>query len=207
MRVSYEMAELREEDLATDPVDQFANWFQQTVSAQLPEPNAMTLATVDADGRPCQRTVLLKHWDKSGFVFYTNKKSRKAVHMSANPEVSVHFLWLELQRQISINGTVEPVSLAQTAAYFASRPFGNQIGAWVSPQSQVISSKSLLIAKWEELKRKHADGKVPLPSFWGGYRVVPREFEFWQGGRDRLHDRIRYSRKGDSTWFHERLAP
>ena len=207
MRVSYEMAELREEDLAPDPVDQFAVWFQETVSAKLPEPNAMTLATVDGSGRPAQRAVLLKHWDKSGFVFFTNKESRKATHMAANPEVSLHFLWLDLQRQVSISGRVEPVSLAQTAAYFALRPFGSQIGAWLSPQSQVVSSKAMLLAKLDEIKRKFADGKVPVPSFWGGYRVVPREFEFWQGGRDRLHDRFRYSKNPDGIWLHERLAP
>ena len=207
MRVSYELAELREEDLAADPVDQFAVWFQAACTANIPEPNAMTLATVGPDGRPSQRAVLLKHWDKSGFVFFTNQESRKARQLADNPAVSLHFLWLDLQRQVSIDGTVERVSAAQTATYFASRPFGSQLGAWVSPQSQVVSSKSILLAKWDEIKREFADGQVPVPSFWGGYRVVPRVFDFWQGGRDRLHDRFRVTRQTERGWNSERPAP
>lgn len=207
MRVHYDLGHLDEKDLAADPHDQFARWFEQACQAALLEPNAMTLATVDREGRPTTRTVLLKHWDRRGFVFFTNLESRKAAQMAANPNVSLLFTWLPLQRQLAINGTVEKTTTAETLAYFIKRPYGSQLAAWASPQSRVITARAMLEMKWEEMKRKFREGEVPLPSFWGGYRVVPREFEFWQGGESRLHDRFLYTRTASGTWHPERLAP
>jgi pyridoxamine 5'-phosphate oxidase len=210
MRVDYHLGHLDEKDLASNPFRQFEFWFNQAREANLLEPNAMTLATVDADARPTVRTVLLKHWDERGFVFFTNLESRKAVQIAANPNVSLLFPWLPLQRQVAINGTAEKISTAEVIAYFIKRPFHSQIAAWASPQSQVISTRAILEMKWEEMKRKFREGEVPLPSFWGGYRVVPRDVEFWQGGESRLHDRFLYSRTdadSGAPWRIERLAP
>ena len=210
MRVDYHLGQLDEKDLAADPFHQFEVWFNQAREANLLEPNAMTLATVDANARPTVRTVLLKHWDERGFVFFTNLESRKAVQIAANPNVSLLFPWLPLQRQVAINGTAEKISTAEVLAYFIKRPFHAQLAAWASPQSQVISTRAILEMKWEEMKRKFREGEVPLPSFWGGYRVVPRDVEFWQGGESRLHDRFLYSRTGTDSgapWRIERLAP
>jgi pyridoxamine 5'-phosphate oxidase len=187
-------------------MDQFKGWFAQAQAAQLREPNAMILATVDAHGQPFNRTVLLKKLDTRGLVFFTNFESRKARHLSENPRVSVLFLWLELERQVSINGTAERISAAESLSYFATRPLGSRLGAWTSQQSTVIKSRSLLEAKLEEMKRKFADGKIPLPSFWGGYRISPQSYEFWQGRQNRLHDRFLYSKSGDN-WELERLQP
>lgn len=207
LRVDYTLGALREEDLAPDPFTQFGLWLDQACQAGLLEPNAMTVSTVDESGCPSARTVLLKHWDRRGFVFFTNLESRKAVHLAANPHVALLFAWLPLQRQLAIRGTAERTSTAEVLAYFAKRPFGSQLAAWASPQSRIISTRALLEAKWEELKRKFREGQVPVPSFWGGFRVVPRDFEFWQGGASRLHDRFLYSRTSPDGWRTDRLAP
>ena len=207
MRVHYNRDELRREDLQADAFEQFALWMNEACESGLVEPNAMSLATASADGRTTLRTVLLKTFDDRGFVFYTNLESRKAQQISANPNVSLLFSWLPLQRQVAINGVAERVSTSEALAYFVTRPFGNQIGAWASPQSQVVSTRALLEMKWEEAKRKFQEGRVPMPSFWGGFRVVPRDIEFWQGRGHRLHDRFLYTRQGNANWSIERLAP
>jgi pyridoxamine 5'-phosphate oxidase len=193
-------------ELNPDPIVQFELWYQQTIDARLPEPNAMSLATVDSDGQPSLRTVLLKLYDAQGFVFFTNYHSRKARQIDANDRVALLFPWVALARQVKILGRAARIPTAESLKYFTTRPRGSQIGAWSSPQSQVITSRSLLEQKVEEIKRKFADGDVPLPDFWGGYRVVPDSIEFWQGRDSRLHDRFRYTRDNGS-WRIERLAP
>ena len=198
---------LEREDLHQEPIVQFEHWFRDACEAISMEPNAMSLATVDDAGRPSTRTVLLKSFDEHGFVFYTNLESVKAEHIAANPEVSLLFFWREFARQVSIRGTAEKIPTSETLKYFMTRPRGSQIGAWISAQSTVISSRSLLEAKFEEMKRKFADKEVPLPSFWGGYRVAPLEMEFWQGRENRLHDRFLYTRQTDDGWRIDRLAP
>lgn len=207
MRVDYHLGQLDEKDLAADPFRQFEAWFNQAQQAGLLEPNAMVLATVDASHRPTTRTVLLKHWDERGFVFFTNLESRKATHIADNSNVSLLFPWLALQRQVAVNGVAVKISTAEVVAYFVKRPFHAQLAAWASPQSRVISTRAILEMKWEEMKRKFREGQVPLPSFWGGYRIIPREVEFWQGGESRLHDRFLYSRDSEHAWKIERLAP
>lgn len=207
MRDEFEMAGLSRENLDPDPVKQFEKWFSDVERAGYRMPNAVTLATVSPDGQPTMRMVLLKQFDGHGFVFYTNYESAKAKDMAHNPKVALHFPWHDLERQVKILGTVEKVTAAESVKYFLTRPKGSQIGAWVSNQSSVISSKQALLMKFEEMKRKIGDGEVPLPSFWGGYRVVPTSFEFWQGQRSRLHDRFRYSRGESGEWVVERLAP
>jgi pyridoxamine 5'-phosphate oxidase len=197
---------LERKDLESDPVRQFASWFQQACDAEGLDPNALSLATVDEHHRPAARTVLLKYFDERGFVFFTNHGSNKALHIAANDNVALLFFWRELARQVSIRGRAEKITTSETLKYFATRPRGSQIGAWVSAQSSIISSRSLLEAKFDEMKRKFADKEVPLPSFWGGYRVVPQEMEFWQGQTNRLHDRFLYT-KQDTSWRTERLAP
>jgi pyridoxamine 5'-phosphate oxidase len=189
-----------------DPILQFESWFREARESGLPEPNAMSLATSDQNHQSSLRMVLLKAFDSSGFVFYTNYSSRKAKQLSENPKASALFPWVALARQVIIEGKVEKVSRSETIKYFATRPFGSQVGAWVSDQSQVISSRSILEKKWEEMKKKFKEGKVPVPDLWGGYRIMPDRIEFWQGQENRLHDRILYSRKG-SEWIIERLAP
>jgi pyridoxamine 5'-phosphate oxidase len=208
LRRDYTRAGLNRRDLAGNPIDQFRLWFDQAMGAELLEPNAMSLGTVSAEGRPHLRTVLLKAYDDRGFVFFTNYQSRKARDMEGNPNVSLLLAWLPLERQVAINGLAEKISLRESLAYFRSRPRGSQIGAWVSQQSSVISKRALLEAKWEEMKRKFMEGDIPLPDFWGGYRVVPQEIEFWQGRQNRLHDRFVYRRPtADETWSIERLSP
>ena len=167
----------------------------------------MSLATVGQDLRPRVRTVLLKIFDERGFVFFTNYESRKARQIAENENVSLLFPWLALERQVIVCGTAEKISTAESLAYFVTRPRGSQLGAWVSAQSSVITTRSLLEQKWEEMKRKFGEGQVPLPDFWGGYRVVPRDIEFWQGRPSRLHDRFSYTRQPDGTWKIERLSP
>jgi pyridoxamine 5'-phosphate oxidase len=206
-RSEYKRGALDRAELKPSPFEQFAVWFAEAMEAKVVEPNAMSLATTGKDGRPLVRTVLLKGYDERGFVFYTNLESRKGRQMAENPQVSVLFPWLALERQVIICGDVEKVSAAETASYFATRPRGSQIGAWASPQSSIITTRELLEEKWEEMKRKFADGPIPLPSWWGGYRIVPREIEFWQGRPSRLHDRFLYSREAQGAWKIERLAP
>ena len=206
-RSEYKRGALDRAELKPSPFEQFAIWFAQAIEANVVEPNAMSLATTGNDGRPLVRTVLLKSYDEHGFVFYTNLESRKARQMAENPQASVLFPWLALERQVIVCGQVEKVSFAETAAYFATRPRGSQLGAWVSQQSSIITTRSLLEEKWEEMKRKFGEGLIPLPSWWGGYRVVPREIEFWQGRASRLHDRFLYSRDAEGSWKIDRLAP
>lgn len=193
-------------DLDLDPVGQFRRWFEDARASGIAEPNAMSLATADATGRVSCRTVLLKAYDARGFVFFTNYGSRKARQIADNPQASLLFPWVALARQIEIAGPVEKISAAESMAYFLSRPFGSRLGAWVSDQSAVISSRQVLLAKFSELKQKFADGEIPKPEGWGGYRVVPATMEFWQGGRDRLHDRFLYTRES-GHWTISRLAP
>jgi pyridoxamine 5'-phosphate oxidase len=205
LRRDYRRDGLRRADLDVDPVAQFRTWFSQATVAELLEPNAMVLSTTDGV-RPSSRTVLLKAFDSRGFVFFTNYESRKAIEIAAHPHVSLLFPWYPLERQVAILGCAVRITAAESLAYFVSRPFGSRLGAWVSQQSSVISSRQILEMKWEEMKRRFAAGEVPLPSSWGGIRVVPAEFEFWQGRENRLHDRFRYRREGED-WAIERLAP
>ena len=198
---------LDREDLNDDPIVQFEEWFQYACETVAMDPNAVYLSTVDKQNRPSSRTVLLKSFDENGFVFYTNYESNKAKDIEGNPNVAMLFFWSDTARQIRIRGRAERMSAAETLKYFVSRPRGSQIGAWVSAQSSVISSRSLLEMKFQELKTKYKNKKVPLPSFWGGYRVVPEVIEFWQGRRNRLHDRFQYTRQNDGSWLIERLAP
>ena len=206
-REEYTRAGLDLPDLAASPFDQFRLWFEQACAAKIPEPNAMTLCTVGADGMPSARTVLLKAYDERGFVFFTNYTGRKAVQIRENPRAALLFPWVTLERQVAIEGRVEKISAAESLKYFISRPHGSQLGAWVSHQSSVISSRSILLKKLDEMKRKFSEGKVPLPDFWGGYRIVPHHMEFWQGGPGRVHDRFMYSQQPDGSWSIERLQP
>lgn len=205
-RKEYSDRGLHRADLAADPVAQFSGWFRQATELGVPEPNAMTLATVDASGMPSQRTVLLKYFDAEGFVFFTNYGSRKARQIAENPRVSLLFPWITLERQVIVQGWAEKITAAESLRYFASRPRESQIGAWVSNQSEVITSRKLLMQKLDEIRRRFEQGEVPLPSFWGGYRVRHATVEFWQGGSARLHDRFLYTHR-DEGWGIERLSP
>jgi len=207
MRRSATGPSLDREQLAADPIRQFQTWFAEACAAEYMDPNAMCLSTVDEQNRPASRTVLLKYFDAAGFVFYTNLESRKAVHIAGNSQVALLFFWREFGRQVAIRGSAARIPARETLKYFATRPRGSQIGAWISAQSSVISSRSLLEASFDAMKRKFADREVPLPSFWGGYRVAPVEIEFWQGRSDRLHDRFLYTRQDDGSWTIDRLAP
>ena len=205
-RKEYSDRGLHREELNPDPVAQFSTWFEQATEMKVHEPNAMTLATVDETGMPYQRTVLLKYFDGEGFVFFTNYGSRKAKQIAANPRVSLLFPWITLERQVIIQGTAEKISTAESLKYFASRPRESQIGAWVSNQSEVITSRKFLMQKLNEISEKFHKGEIPLPSFWGGYRVKPEMIEFWQGGPARLHDRFTYQKNG-GAWEINRLSP
>jgi len=207
MRRSYKLSHLLEREAAADPLAQFEKWFGEAVAAEVLEPNAMTLATADSDGRPSARTVLLKGWDARGFVFYTNYESRKGRQLAANPQASLLFTWLPLERQIEIRGAVAQVSREETEAYFYKRPIDSQLGAWASPQSRVLAGREELERRIEELMTEYRGRAVPVPPHWGGYRVVPESVEFWQGRPSRLHDRLRYTRQSGGTWTLERLAP
>jgi pyridoxamine 5'-phosphate oxidase len=198
---------LAEEMLAEDPVDQFAAWMADAVAVPLPEPTAMVLATVSASGQPRARTVLLKQYDSGGFTFYTNRTSRKATDMAEVPRASLVFPWYPMHRQVIIEGSVSALSTEESEPYFHSRPRGSQLGAWASRQSSVIGSRAELEDRYAELERRWPEGaQVPIPDFWGGYRVVPDVVEFWQGRTNRLHDRFRY-RRDAGRWVAERLAP
>ncbi|MGI9473195.1 MAG: pyridoxamine 5'-phosphate oxidase [Rubripirellula sp.] len=207
LREEYALQSLDIDDVASSPFQQFEKWYRQASEAELLEPNAMVLSTVNQQGRPAQRTVLLKYFDEKGFVFFTNYSSRKAKHIEANGHVSLLFQWLPLQRQVEIGGIAERVSTAESLKYFMTRPRGSRLGAWVSRQSEVISSRSVLEGKMDEVKKRFAAGEIPLPSFWGGYRVKPDHLEFWQGRQSRLHDRILYRPGNTGTWDRERLSP
>jgi len=206
LRRSASGLKLEREDLNDDPVLQFEDWFGRACDSGELDPNALALSTVDENHRPSSRTVLLKYFDDRGFVFFTNHGSNKAAQIESNNNVAMLFFWRESGRQVIIRGTAEKIPNAETLKYFVTRPRGSQVGAWVSAQSSVISSRSLLEAKFDEMKRKFADKEIPLPSFWGGYRVVPEKIEFWQGRSSRLHDRFLYTRQDDG-WGIERLAP
>jgi len=197
---------LDKKDLAADPVSQFSAWFEQARETKMVDPTAMVLATVDKTGQPSQRAVLLKYFDTHGFVFFTKYGSRKAEEIGANNRVSLLFAWLELDRQVIVSGRAEKITTAESARYFISRPRDSQVAAWVSSQSRGLSSRQALMQKYSEMKRKFGEGKIPLPTFWGGYRVTPAEVEFWQGRASRLHDRFMYQRDG-SSWSVERLSP
>ncbi len=207
LRQSYSRGSFSKEDLLESPFAQFEKWFQQAMDSRLEEPNAMCLATADASGQPKTRVVLLKDFSEKGLVFYTNYESRKAADLRENPKAAANFLWLPLQRQVNVTGRVERVSKAESLKYFLSRPFGSQLGAWTSPQSKVITSRSVLESKLDQMKRKFSEGRVPLPDNWGGYRIIPESFEFWQGRPNRLHDRFIYRLGEAGAWQAERLAP
>jgi len=206
LRREYTQAGLSRETLDPNPFQQFALWFQQAIQAEVLEPNAMQLATVSAAGKPTLRTVLLKSFDERGFVFFTNYRSQKALQMDENPQVALLLFWKELERQVEITGRAEKISTLESLRYFTSRPRGSQLGAWVSAQSSIITSRTLLEMKLDEMKRKFSAGEIPLPDFWGGYRIVPDTLEFWQGRPSRLHDRFEY-RQQAAGWEPLRLAP
>lgn len=207
LRRNYALQKFDESDATADPFEQFEKWFSEARSSQILEPNAMFLATAGRRRQPSVRTVLLKEFDGQGFVFFTNYDSRKSRELSENPRAALLFNWLELERQIRIEGRVEKIGAEESEKYFQSRPRGSQIGAWASPQSQVIDSREFLEKNVAALERQFSEKSVlPVPPFWGGWRVVPQVFEFWQGRESRLHDRIRYS-KLKKTWKKERLAP
>ncbi len=207
MRRVYEREPLELEDLLPDPIAQFKSWFDEAVSAGVLDPNAMSLATASATGQTSLRTVLLKGYGPEGFVFFTNLGSAKASQIAENPSVSLLFPWLDLDRQVIVNGTAARVPVDEVVRYFVTRPRGSRIAAWVSAQSSVIATaRRALEAEFEAMLKKFADGEIPVPSFWGGFRVAPRTIEFWQGNRNRLHDRFLYSRV-ESEWKIERLAP
>ncbi|MEP0987494.1 pyridoxamine 5'-phosphate oxidase [Ekhidna sp.] len=207
IRKEYTQAELTEQSVLKNPFEQFEKWFQQALDSEIIEPTAMVLSTVNPEGQPFQRTVLLKTFNNDGFVFYTNYESRKADHLNHNPRVSLLFPWYMLERQVAITGHVEKVSTKESLKYFLSRPKGSQLGAWVSNQSEVISSRSILETKLAQMKQKFKDGEIPLPDHWGGYRVIPESIEFWQGRKSRLHDRIYFQKENTNSWNISRLSP
>ena len=208
-RREYDYGKLTRESLSASPFDQFKLWMEQAIEAGIQDPTAMSVATVSAEGKPWQRMVLLKDFDQRGFVFYTNLGSRKAKEIDANAQVSLHFPWLQLDRQVIVGGRAERLSTVDVMKYFLSRPKGSQLAAWASKQSSRINSRQALETQFAQIKEKFAEGEIPLPDFWGGFRVVPEEIEFWQGGEMRLHDRFSYSRSEDdsSSWDIARLSP
>jgi pyridoxamine 5'-phosphate oxidase len=201
------MAGLLEKDLARDPFRQFERWFQEAEAAKIAEPNAFVLATAARDGRPSSRVVLLKGLDGRGFVFYTNHESRKGRELEANPRASLTFPWFAMERQVTVEGAVTKVAREEAEAYFHSRPRASQLGAWASQQSSIVTGRAALDEALKAVDKKYAGKEVPLPPFWGGYRVAPETVEFWQGRRNRLHDRLRYRREPGGDWVVERLSP
>ncbi|MBF2098379.1 MAG: pyridoxamine 5'-phosphate oxidase [Gloeomargaritaceae cyanobacterium C42_A2020_066] len=207
LRHNYSREGFLEADALPDPLAQFRLWFEQALEAGVPEPNAMTLATVDHYGRPAGRIVLLKGLDERGFVFYTNYESAKGQQLQQTPYAALVFWWAELERQVRITGSVDRVSAAETEAYFHSRPRASQLGAWASPQSQPLPDRASLDQRYQALEARYADQVIPRPLHWGGFRVMPDTLEFWQGRPSRLHDRLCYIRQGDGQWLRQRLAP
>jgi pyridoxamine 5'-phosphate oxidase len=207
LRRQYASRSLDRPDLQADPFAQFDLWMREAIETEILEPNAMALATVSSNGAPTVRTVLLKGFDERGLVFYTNYASAKARDLAANSQVACLFQWLPLERQVSVTGRAEKISTAESLKYFLSRPHESQIGAWASRQSQIITTRALLEEKFAEMKNKFRAGEVPLPEFWGGYRVLPHTFEFWQGRPNRLHDRFVYRQTTSDSWHIERLMP
>lgn len=207
IRRQYSQAGLDTSDLTSEPFTLFTRWLQNAVDANLVDPTAMTVATVDESGQPSQRIVLLKDFSEKGFVFYTNLESKKASDLKHNNKISLHFPWHSLERQVKVCGVAQALSSVDVTKYFLSRPKPSQLAAWASAQSRPISSKQLLMEKFAQVKNKFAKGEVPLPSFWGGYLVVPHKIEFWQGGEDRLHDRFMYTKNSNGAWQTERLMP
>ncbi|MFT5838955.1 MAG: pyridoxamine 5'-phosphate oxidase [Flavobacteriales bacterium] len=207
IRRDYTKAGLDVDDLTPEPFELFESWLQNAVDADLADPTAMTVATVDKDGQPSQRIVLLKDFNETSFVFYTNTGSKKAYDLSHNNKISLHFPWHMLDRQVKVLGVAKQLTSVDVAKYFMSRPKPSQIAAWASAQSRPINSKQLLMKRFSEAKAKFAKGQVPLPSFWGGYRVIAHQVEFWQGGEHRLHDRFVYTKTADGHWQTERLMP
>ncbi|PHS75117.1 pyridoxamine 5'-phosphate oxidase [Porticoccus sp.] len=205
-RREYQYGRLRRESLKASPFEQFNLWMEQAIHSDLSDPTAMCLATVNAEGKPWQRTVLLKGMDERGLMFYTNLGSRKAREMSGNPNVSLIFPWMRMDRQVIVGGQVERLTKTEVLSYFLKRPRGSQLAAWASQQSSRLSSRQALETQFIQMKEKFAAGEIPVPDFWGGYRVVPSEFEFWQGGENRLHDRFQYLRS-ENGWTILRLAP
>jgi pyridoxamine 5'-phosphate oxidase len=207
LRVEYSQMSLDESEVAPDPIRQFEIWLEAALRAELPEPYAMTLATATPDGSPSARIVLLRACDDRGFTFFTNYNSRKAKELDFNPKAALVFHWQQLERQVRIEGTVQRVTAAESDAYFAGRPAGSQLGAWASPQSEPIPNRGYLETRHRELESRFAGGAIPRPENWGGYRLFPTQIEFWQGRRNRLHDRILYLRHDDNSWRIQRLAP
>lgn len=207
LRQDYVAHGLRRADLEADPIKQFGKWFSEAAAAQIRDVNAMSLATAKPDGKPSVRIVLLKAISDRGFVFFTNYGSEKARQLDENPHAALALFWVQLERQIRINGRVEKTSREESEKYFSSRPLGSQLGAWASSQSEVIASREALETQLAEMTKRFASGEVPLPPRWGGYRVQPETIEFWQGRTDRLHDRFRYTRRRNEAWLIERLAP
>jgi pyridoxamine 5'-phosphate oxidase len=207
LRSNYALSGLQETDLLDTPFQQFQLWLKQAIAAELPEPNAMTLATLSEEGKPIARMVLLKGLDEKGFVFYTNYDSAKGKQLTETDSAALVFWWAGLERQVRVEGMVEKVSSEESDAYFQSRPKASQLGAWASPQSQVIENRDVLEKRLAQLEEKYATEKVPRPPHWGGFRVIPTAIEFWQGRPSRLHDRIRYEFDEKGDWFYQRLAP
>ena len=205
-RREYDYGKLSRESLLDNPFAQFKLWMEQAIEADIQDPTAMSVATVNAEGKPWQRMVLLKDFDERGFVFYTNLGSRKAAEIKGNAQVSLHFPWLQLDRQVIVGGCAERLSTVDVIKYFLSRPKASQLAAWASKQSSRVNSRQALETQFEQVKEKFSKGEVPLPDFWGGYLVVPQEIEFWQGGENRLHDRFCFKRENDQ-WDIARLSP
>lgn len=206
LRRDYKLRTLSKTEVKTEPLEQFSIWFEEALNSQVPEPNAMILATVSEDCKPSVRTLLLKGFDQRGFIFYTNYKSRKGIELEKNPNASLLFFWPELERQIRIEGTVNKISREESEKYFVTRPYKSRIGAWASNQSEVIPNRLTIVKKFLYYLVKFHSKEIPLPEFWGGYVLNPISYEFWQGRTNRLHDRIRY-RKENEQWIIERLSP
>lgn len=207
IRRDFRKGTLTREELLDNPIDQFNRWLQQALTTDLTDPTAMVLGTASRDGQVSQRVVLLKGLDERGFVFYTNYESRKSHDIAVNAKVSLHFPWFAIERQVIVAGVAEKISVDESRAYFQSRPRDSQLAAWASPQSRVLASRDVMTAQLEKLSRKYEGSDIPLPEFWGGFRVRPSQFEFWQGGANRLHDRFVYSLQAGGHWQIDRLAP